>query len=95
MAFDKELYAGCKQIASNMLHHIPFQYDGTIEDWVLGTLSMVDELNIEENYEGSKAIKDSVTEFINENLPEEERIGLNEIINEKYFKKKNRMNYER
>lgn len=88
MAFDKELYEGCKQIASNMLHHIPFQYNGTIENWVLGTLSMIDDLNMEENYEGSKAVKDAVVEFINEKLPEgEERIQLRAIINEKYFKR--------
>ncbi|MFV0587510.1 hypothetical protein [Bacteroides reticulotermitis] len=89
MAFDKELYEGCKQIASNMLHHIPFQYNGTIENWVLGTLSMIDDLNMEENYEGSKAVKDAVVEFINEKLPEgEERIQLSAVINEKYFKAK-------
>lgn len=86
MAFDKTLYDGCKQIASNMLHRIPFQYSGTIEDWVLSSLSMIDGLNMEENYEGAKAVKDAVVEFINENLPENERVGLNELINEKYFK---------
>ena len=62
MAFDNELYDGCKQIASNMLHNIPFQYGGTIEDWVLGSLSMIGELNMEESYEGAKAIKDAVNE---------------------------------
>lgn len=89
MAFDKELYEGCKHIASNMLHHIPFQYNGTIENWVLGVLSMIDDLNMEENYEGSKAVKDAVVEFINEKLPEgEERIQLSAVINENYFKRK-------
>jgi hypothetical protein len=88
MAFDKTLYDGCKQIASNMLRNIPFQYSGTLEDWVLGSLSMIGELNMEENYEGSKAVKDAVIEFVNENLPEDGRIGLNELINEKYFKAK-------
>ena len=43
---------------------------------------------MEENYEGSKAVKDAVIEFVNENLPEDGRIGLNELINEKYFKAK-------
>lgn len=74
MAFDKELYEGCKKIAASMLRDCPVYYEGSIEDWIKIPLSMIEELNMEENYEGSKAAKDAVIEFINEVLPWDERV---------------------
>lgn len=84
--FDKELYEGCKKIAANMLHNCPVYYEGTLEDWIKIPLSMIEELNLEENYEGSKAAKDAVIEFINEVLPYDERVDAEILINEKLLR---------
>lgn len=86
MAFDKELYEGYKKIAANMLRNCPVYYEGSLEDWIKIPLSMIEELNLEENYEGSKAAKDAVIEFINEVLPWDERVDAEILINERYLK---------
>lgn len=86
MAFDQELYEGCKKIAANMLRNCPVYYEGSIEDWIKIPLSMIEELNMEENYEGSKAAKDAVIEYINEVLPYDERVDAEILINERYLK---------
>lgn len=86
MAFDKGLYEDYKKIVLSNLRCIPPYYDGKLEDWVTSKLKMIGELNIEENFEGSKAVKDAVAEFLNEFLPEGEKISEDIVINEKYLK---------
>lgn len=80
--FDYDLYNDYRIIADSVFNSIPFYYEGTVTDWIFGQLSLIKQFNDIEDYEASKAIKYSAIEFVNKNLPSEERrIPLDAIIN--------------
>ncbi len=85
MAFDRKLYSECKKLAMWNLEHQPFQYTGTLKEWVLSTLSTAGEYIRKQQYEQAKAIKDAVIECTNKHLPEKDRIDINTVIKEKYL----------
>ena len=84
--FDKHLYEQCKKITAWSLRNVPCFYTGTQKDLILTTLEPMGMFIKRGQYEMAKAIKDAVIEYMNEYLPEKDRIPLNAIINEKYFK---------
>ena len=88
MEFNKKLYKECKKLTLWNLEHAPFQYGGSLKDWILSFLSDAGYYIKKEQYEEAKAIKDAVTEYINKYLPEDEKIDINTAIKEKYLYKK-------
>lgn len=88
MAFNKKLHEESKKLTLWNLEHVPFQYSGSVTDWILGFLHLAGEYIKKEKYEQAKGIKDAVTECINKLLAEGEKIDINTAIKEKYLYKK-------
>ena len=87
MAFNKKLYEESKKLTLWNLENAPFQYFGSLKDWILGFLSGAGEYIKKEQYEQDKGIKDAVTECLNKHLPEDEKTDINTAIKEKYLYK--------
>ena len=87
MAFNKKLYEESKKLTLWNIEHAPFQYSGSVKDWILGFLHLAGEYIKKEQYEQAKAIKDAVTECVNKHVPKDEKIDINTSIKEEYLYK--------
>ena len=87
MAFNKKLYEESKKLTLWNLENAPFQYSGSLKDWILSFLYSAGEYIKKAQYEQAKGIKDAVTECINKYLSENEKIDINTAIKEKYLYK--------
>lgn len=75
MAFNKKHYKECKKFMLNVLANRTWccEVDNPVE-WSKAFLPMILDCNSREDYEGSKAIKDAIMEFLNGFLDEGNQI---------------------
>ena len=63
-SWDQELYESCKQIAKGHLKNVPWCYEGTPTQWIMGQVELMKELATEDSFEEAQAIKDAIKEVI-------------------------------
>lgn len=75
MAFNKKHYKQCKKFMLGVLSKRPWccDVDSPVE-WSKAFLPMILDCNSREDYEGSKAIKDAIMEFLNGFLDKDNQI---------------------
>lgn len=81
MAFDRKHYREIKNYMMDRLMRPPCHYTGNNPiDWAVGFFDLISDCVAREDYEGAKATRDAIIEFLNSfgaEIPEDARLNLN------------------
>lgn len=74
MAFDRKYYNEVKKFTAHLLRHKSWCDKSTFEEHVKSFLPLISSCNEKEDFEGAKATADAIKEFLNEYLPDADKI---------------------